>query len=130
MALPGKNFYAKEVFDRGILSPLFYLLFAVDLIQCAINHEFQLGRLVPPFPQNADLPFPVVQYANDTIFVMQGDEQQLLILKDILQKIAISGSLKVNYHKSCLVPINVDAQKTELLATSSGCIVDPFLLRT
>jgi hypothetical protein len=61
-----------------------------DLIQCAINHEYQLGRLVPPFPQNADLPFPVVQYADDTIIVMQGEEQQLLILKDILQKISIS----------------------------------------
>jgi hypothetical protein len=51
----------------------------------------------------------VVQYADDTIIVMQGDEQQLLILKDILQKISISSGLMVNYHKSCLVPINVDA---------------------
>jgi hypothetical protein len=68
----------------------------------------------------------MVQYADDTIIVMQGDEQQLLILKDILQKIAISSGLKVNYHKSCLVPINVDAQKTELLAASFGCIVGSF----
>jgi hypothetical protein len=50
----------------------------------------------------------------------------LLILKDILQKIAISSGLKVSYHKSCLVPINVDAQKTELLAVSFGCIVGSF----
>jgi hypothetical protein len=82
--------------------------------------------LVPPFPRNADLPFPVLQYADDTIIVMQGDEQQLLILKDILQKIAISSGLKVNYHKFYLVPINVDAQKTELLAASFGCIVGSF----
>jgi hypothetical protein len=53
----------------------------------------------------------VVQYADDTIIVMQGEEQQLLILKDILQKIALSSGLKVNYHKSCLVPINIDVQK-------------------
>jgi hypothetical protein len=50
----------------------------------------------------------------------------LLILKDIQQKIAISSGLKVNYHKSCLVPINVDAQKTELLAASFGCIMGSF----
>jgi hypothetical protein len=50
----------------------------------------------------------------------------LLILKDTLQKIAISSGLKENYHKSCLVPINVDAQKTELLAASFGCIVGSF----
>jgi hypothetical protein len=99
---------------------------AADLIQCAINHEYQLGRLAPPFPQNADLPFPVVQYADDTIIVMQRDEQQLLILKDIPQKITISSGLKVNYHKSYLVPINIDAQKTELLAASFRCIVGSF----
>jgi hypothetical protein len=68
----------------------------------------------------------MVQYADDTIIVMQGEEQQLLILKDILQKIAISSGLMLNCHKSFLVPINVDAQKTELLAASFGCIVGSF----
>jgi hypothetical protein len=92
----------------GSLSSILFAI-AADLIQYAINHEFQQGRLAPPFPQNADLPFPVVQYADDTIIFMQGEEQQLLILKDILQKIALSSRLKVNYHKSCLVPINIDA---------------------
>jgi hypothetical protein len=122
----GKEFMCKRGVRQGDpLSPILFSI-AADLIQCAINHEFQLGRLVPPFPQNVDFPFPVVQYADDTIIVMQGDEQQLLILKDILQKIVISSGLKVNYHKSCLVPINVDAQKTELLAASFGCIVGSF----
>jgi hypothetical protein len=51
----------------------------------------------------------VVQYADDTIIVMQGEEQLLLILKDILHKIELSSGLKVNYHKSCLVPININA---------------------
>jgi hypothetical protein len=80
----------------------------------------------PPFPQTADLPSPVVPYADDTIIIMQGDEEQLLILKDILQNISISSGPMVNYHKSCLVPINVDARKTELLAASFGCIVGSF----
>jgi hypothetical protein len=50
----------------------------------------------------------------------------LLTLKDILQNISISSGLKVNYHKSYLVPINVDAQKAELLAATFGCIVGSF----
>jgi hypothetical protein len=107
------------------LSPILFAI-AADLIQYAINHEFQQGILAPPFPQNADLPFPVVQYADDTIIVMQGDEQQLLILKDILHKIELSSGLKVNYHKSCLVPININAQKTYSLAASFGCMVGSF----
>jgi retron-type reverse transcriptase len=122
----GKEFLCKRGVRQG--DPLSPILFAIaaDLIQYAINHEFQQERLAPPFPQNADLPFPVVQYADDTIIVMQGEEQQLLILKDILQKIALSSGLKVYYHKSCLVPINIDAQKTELLAASFGCMVGSF----
>jgi hypothetical protein len=122
----GKEFMCKRGVRQG--DPLSPILFAVsaDLIQCAINHEYQLGRLAPPFPQCDDLPFPVVQYADDTIIVMQGDEQQLLTLKDILQNISISSGLKVNYHKSYLVPINVDAQKAELLAATFGCIVGSF----
>jgi hypothetical protein len=68
----------------------------------------------------------VVQYADDTIIVMQGEEHQLLILKDILHKIELSSGLKVNYHKSCLVPININAQKTDSLAASFGCMVGSF----
>jgi hypothetical protein len=66
----GKEFLCKRGVRQGDpLSPIMFAI-ATDLIQCAINHEFQLGRLVPPFPQNADLPFPVVQYADDTIIIM------------------------------------------------------------
>jgi hypothetical protein len=75
MALLEKNFYAKEVFGRGSSLPILFAI-AADLILYVINHEFQQGILAPPFPQNADLPFPVVQYADDTIIVMQGEEQQ------------------------------------------------------
>jgi hypothetical protein len=50
----------------------------------------------------------------------------LLTLKDILQNISVSSGLKVNYHKFCLVPINVDAQKAELLAANFGCNVGSF----
>jgi hypothetical protein len=32
----------------------------------------------------------------------------------------------MNYHKSCLVPINIDAQKIDLLAASFGCMVGSF----
>jgi retron-type reverse transcriptase len=122
----GKEFLCKRGVRQG--DPLSPILFAIaaDLIQYAINHEFQQGILAPPFPQNEDLPFPVVQYADDTIIVMPGEEQQLLILKDILHKIELSSGLKVNYHKSCLVPININTQKTDSLAASFRCMVGSF----
>jgi hypothetical protein len=70
MALLEKSLCAKEVRQGDPLSPILFAI-AADLIRYAINHEFQQGILAPPFPQNDDLPFWVVQYADDTIIVMQ-----------------------------------------------------------
>jgi hypothetical protein len=91
-----------------------------------MNHEYVQGNLHSPFPQNPDIPFPMVQYADDTILTMQGDESQLLLLKEILLKITMSSGLKVNYQKSCLVPINIDHERTNALAATFGCSVGSF----
>lgn len=57
---------------------------------------------------------------------MQGCEAQLLHLKEILQNLALSSGLKVNYHKSCLVPINMGHEKASSLAAVFGCVVGSF----
>jgi hypothetical protein len=68
----------------------------------------------------------VVQYADDTILIMQGCETQLLHLKEILHNFALSSGLKVNFHKSCFVPINIDQEKATSLANAFGCLVGSF----
>jgi hypothetical protein len=57
---------------------------------------------------------------------MQGNEQQLAHLKGLLQGFTLSTGLRVNYHKSCLVPINMDNGKAADLANVFGCIVGSF----
>ena len=57
---------------------------------------------------------------------MQGCELQLAMLKEIIFKITISSGLKVNYHKSCLVPINIDQEKACSLASTFGCTIGSF----
>lgn len=91
-----------------------------------INDAYLHGILFTPFPQNSGTAFPVIQYANDIIIVMQGCEQQLIILKDLLHKFTLSTGLRVNYHKSCLVPINMDRVKANNVANVFGCQVGTF----
>lgn len=68
----------------------------------------------------------MIQYADDTIAILQGNESQLILLKGILEKISQSSGLKVNYHKSCLVPINIDQDRATALANTFGSIVGSF----
>ena len=41
------------------------------------------GLLALPIPSN-DPDFPIVQYADDTLLIVQADETQLLALKEML----------------------------------------------
>jgi hypothetical protein len=122
----GKDFKCtRGVRQGGPLSPLVFAI-AADLLQCVINREYNLGNLLPPFPQRTDNPFPIIQYADDTILIMQADEDQLALLKRLLHSITLSSGLVVNFHKSCLVSINVSPEKACSLAQAFGCEVGSF----
>ena len=54
---------------------------------------------------------------------MPAEESQLLALKEMLQDFHASTGLRVNFHKSCILPINVDESETARLAAVSGCQV-------
>jgi hypothetical protein len=51
--------------------------------------------------------FPIVQYADDTLLILEACPSQLLTLKQILTTFASATGLKVNYDKSIMLPINI-----------------------
>jgi hypothetical protein len=73
--------------------------------------------------------FPVIQYANDTLVIMPVDNAQLRIMGDILEQYAQSTSLKINFHKSSLVPINIADATGSAIVDSLVCKVSsmPFI---
>jgi hypothetical protein len=73
-----------------------------------------------PIP-HASNNFPIVQYADDTILILKADRDQLLYLKALLQTFSESTGLRVNYHKSSMIPLNVPDDKMQDLALAFGC---------
>ena len=120
--VPGKKFLCKRGVRQG--DPLSLLLFvlAAELLQYVINNACQQGHLHLPLPQPTS-DFPIIQYANDTLLILQADVHQLAHLKGILDDFALSTGLTVNYSKSAMYPINVPSDDMETLAATLGCQV-------
>jgi hypothetical protein len=75
-----------------------------ELLKNIVNFALREGLLGLPLPIDGD--FPIMQYADDTIIVLPAEDDQLLLFKELLNKYAGYTGLKVNYHKSSLIPIN------------------------
>ena len=120
--VPSKTFKCKRGVRQGDpLSPLLFV-FAAELLQVLINKAAALNLLKAPIPQPSE-DFPIVHYAADTLLIMQADARQLFFLKALLNSFAESTSLKVNYRKSQMLPINVTAEKMEILSQTFGCSI-------
>ena len=52
--------------------------------------------------------YPIIQYADYTILLMPACPRQAVIIKNILSDYTQSIGLKINFHKSTLIPINLD----------------------
>lgn len=121
--VPGTEFKCKCGVRQGDpLSPLLFVL-AADILQSLINKAWREGHLQLPIDQPASADFSVIQYADDTILILPAESEQLLTIYQHLESYARAAGLKINFHKSQLVPVNVVPEKTSELATVLGCQV-------
>jgi hypothetical protein len=119
--VPGKRFHSKRGVRQGDpLSPLLFVL-AANLLQSIVNKACDCGILRLSLLSNCGPDFPIIQYADDTILIMEACPRQLFFLKAMLNSFAESTGLHVNYHKSNIYPINVTDQKMEILANTFHC---------
>ena len=71
--VPGSHFHSRRRVRQGDpLSPLLFVLVA-DFLQSLINKGKDLGLLKLPIPLTSTNDFPIVQYADDTLIIMEGD---------------------------------------------------------
>lgn len=104
------------------LSPLLFVL-AADLLQSIVNQAYHQGLFSCPLDSDFGHDFPIIQYADDTLLFMLTDAFDLFCLKGLLRSFADSTGLKVNFSRSSLIPINVDADRLLHLANTFGCQV-------
>jgi hypothetical protein len=122
----GKTFHCRRGLRYGDpLSPLLFVL-AADLLQSILNSTMHRGILKLPILERCGTDFPIVQYADDTLMVLEAYPNQMIALKAFLNTFADSTGLRVNYHKSSIFPINVLPERMEQLANTFGCRVGSF----
>ena len=79
----GKTCHCRRGVRQGDpLSPLLFVL-AADLLQSALNVAKNNGLLSLPIPLNHSQDFPILQYADDTLIIMEAKLDQLAALQDI-----------------------------------------------
>jgi hypothetical protein len=119
--VPGRNIHYKRGVRQGDpLSPLLFVL-AADLLQCVINKANQQALFQLPISSRDEVGFPIIQYADDTILLLMASQKELFCLKGILETYAQATGLRVNYAKSCMVPLNMDTEQAQTLAGVFGC---------
>jgi hypothetical protein len=98
-------------------------ILAADLWQTIINRAKDNDILRLPIQAGYTNDFPIVQYIDDTLLIMEDCPQQLFALKGILNTFADSSRLKVNYSKSNIYPINMSRER---LAHLTICDAPPL----
>lgn len=86
-------------------SPYLFVLVA-DVLQQLCISEFRRGNLKHPLA--VDSCFPVLQYADDTLLLIQGNVEQARIVEGILELLSQYTGLQINFNKRTFVPICID----------------------
>ena len=117
--IPGKSFlYKRGVRQGDPLSPLLFVE-CVDLLQDLVNKAYHEGTLGAPIPIRDD--YPIVQYADDTIVILPANNTDVIAFKTILQNYADFTGLRVNYHKSSMIPVILQHNEAVALAQVFEC---------
>ncbi|WVZ51719.1 hypothetical protein U9M48_002834, partial [Paspalum notatum var. saurae] len=115
--IPGKTIHCRRGVRQGDpLSPLFFVL-AADLLQSILNRAKDQGILRLPIPCSFDNDYPIIQYVDDTLIILEGDGRQLFALKFLLNSFATSIGLKQVLH----VPYQHAEERIDTLAQTFGC---------
>jgi hypothetical protein len=122
----GKYFRTFKGLRQGApLSPLLFNL-VVDALSALLEAPSRNGRISWLVPHMVDDGLTHLQYADDTVVMIQMDEESLVNLKLVLYCFESMSGMKINYHKSELFVVGWDLEMQREIAGKFNCKLDSF----
>ncbi|KAL8503040.1 hypothetical protein ACS0TY_021965 [Phlomoides rotata] len=107
---PTKEFHMEKGIRRGDpLSPFLFLVVA-NCLNLMMKEAVEKDRFSPCLVGSKKVEVSILQYADDTIFFGEAKTKNIHIIKCILRIFEIWTGLKVNFHKSDIMRINVNKE--------------------
>jgi hypothetical protein len=108
------------------LSPFLFLI-VVEGLTGLMRRAVEIGRF-KGYRVNDSIHFQILQFADDTILIGEGIQDNLWTLKILLRSFELVSGLKINFVKSKLYGINIESRLLEAGAAFLSCRSDviPF----
>jgi hypothetical protein len=113
------------VWQGDPLSPLLFN-FVVEALSTMLSRANAVGHIKGVVPHFMPGGITHLQYADDTLFLIQYDEQQLINLKFLLLCFEEMSGLKINYLKSEVIVMNQPREVQKRVADILNCKLGTF----
>lgn len=105
------------------LSPMLFNL-AVDVLQQMV--QVANSTLRTTISKKVNQPILAFQYADDTAIVANGEIETIVTLKIVVRLFTKISGLKINFHKSSFIPINLQEEALTVTQHLLGCKMSSF----
>jgi hypothetical protein len=123
------NFWHKRGVRQGDpISPLLFD-FIVDVLAMILSKASEAGHIQGVIPHLIPGGITHLQYADDTMILLENTDQGLVNLKFLLICFELLSGMKINYHKSEVIVLGVDQQEQARVANLLNCQQGSFPFR-
>lgn len=117
---PTEEFSKERGLRQGDPLASFLFLMVAEGLTGLINKSIAHGFL-EAFSVSEGLSFPVLQFADDTLILCKSSRENLWCLKVVLRIFELVSGLRVIFHKSCLVGLNIEEEELRIGARFLHC---------
>ncbi|GAU51623.1 hypothetical protein TSUD_414500 [Trifolium subterraneum] len=124
---PTEDFKVEKGLRQGDpLSPFLFLI-AAEGLTGMVNRAVDIGKFAG-YTMGGSIQFQILQFADDTVLLGEASWDNVRTIKAILRGFELVSGLKINFVKSKMYGINVEANFLEAAASFLSCSVDsiPF----